>query len=141
MRNFLTKLRFFKNFDFFTKDVLKHVWRGRETIEKKYWVFYEIWAKKNRPLPIHHPSPITHHPSVKLKKFTGSKKADYHGKIEIKKKFSRVRYPVNIKQKETQRGPLGGPLRVPPPGDKNLDNLMLYWERCYRYTKTFVTVP
>ena len=55
---------------------------------------------------------ITHHPSVKFKKFRGSKMRKI--RIEIKKSF----LGEDIKLKETQRGPLGGPLRVPSPGDK-----------------------
>ena len=41
VRNFLTKLRFFKNSEFFTKDVLKRLLGGMETISVIYRVVFE----------------------------------------------------------------------------------------------------
>ena len=64
--------------------------------------FYEICEKK-RPLPFHHPSPITLHPSVKLKKIRGSKMKKTASKLKSKKVFQ----GEDIKLKETQRDPLG----------------------------------
>ena len=41
VRNFSTKKRFFKNSDFFTKDVLKRLLGGMETISIIYYVVFE----------------------------------------------------------------------------------------------------
>ena len=59
---------------------------------------------KNSTFPFHHPSPITHHPSVKLKKIGIQKTSPTYGDFESQKTF----LGGDIKQKETQRGPRRG---------------------------------
>ena len=72
MRNFLTNLKFFIFFEFFSENVLKSLLRGRETTRKKYQIVFEKFFKyvffstfpSRPPSPItHQPSPINHHPS------------------------------------------------------------------------------
>merc|ERR1712055_635602 len=73
VRNFLTNLKIFIFFEFFSENVLKTLLRGRETNRKKYRIVFEKFLKYliffdfGCPSPIttttHHPSPITHHPS------------------------------------------------------------------------------
>ena len=45
VRNFLTNLKFFIFFEFFSEDVLKTLLRGRETTRKKYRIFFEKFEK------------------------------------------------------------------------------------------------
>ena len=60
-RKFLKNLIFFKFFEFFAKNILKHILKVYEPVWKKYRVVFEIWAKKKK-LP-DHPS-IPSHPSI-----------------------------------------------------------------------------
>ena len=41
VRNFLTNLKIFIFFEFFSENVLKTLLRGRETTRKKYWIVFE----------------------------------------------------------------------------------------------------
>ena len=108
-------------FEFFTENVFQPLLRGRETTRKKYRVVFEKCQKYIVFLTW-----LTR-PSVRpsIKKFRGSKKADYHGKIEIQKTFSRW----DIKQKEIKLVPHRGPLRWSPPGVKD------FWGQKWRKTR------
>ena len=44
MRNFLTKLKFFIFFEFFSENVFKTLLRGRETTRKKYRIVFEKYT-------------------------------------------------------------------------------------------------
>ena len=52
VRHFLTKLKIFIFFHFFTKDISKRLLWGPETISVIYWVVFEKWAKKKLVLTI-----------------------------------------------------------------------------------------
>ena len=107
VRNFLHKIKISFFFEFFTENVLKTLLRGRETTRKNYRVVFEKFLKYVLFFNFACPSTTTihhhhHHPSIK--KFRGSKKADYLLKIQTQKSFPRE----DIKEKETQMGPHRG---------------------------------
>ena len=59
-------------------------------------------------------------PATGDKKFQKKKMPSQYCDFEIKKKFPRQIFPVNIKQKDLKLGTRRGPLLAPPPGDKKL---------------------
>ena len=63
VRNFLTNLKFFIFFEFFSENVFKTLLRGRETTRKKYRIVFEKFLKYVIFFDFGCPSPITHHPS------------------------------------------------------------------------------
>ena len=67
VRNFFQNLIFFNFFEIFTKDVLKPLLRGRETVRKKYRVVFEIFSKNMFFFDNSCPSITTiHHPSKQV---------------------------------------------------------------------------
>ena len=118
VRRFLTYLKFLNFFEFFTKSVLQTLVRGRVTIGKKYQEIFEKSAKNmffrltHYPSPVtRQPSPVTRHPSpVKIKKSTKQKTSILEAVFESQKTFS----SRDIKEKENQMGPLGGPPKGVP---------------------------
>ena len=93
VRNFFQYLKFLKIFEFFTKDVSNTLLRGREIVEKKYWVFFEIFPKNTIFFDCACPSTTTttihhhhhHHPSVNIKKSRGQKRPISMAKLKVKK--------------------------------------------------------
>ena len=64
VRNFLTNLKFFIFFEFFSENVLKTLLRGRETTRKKYRIVFEKFLKYVIFFDFGCPSPPITHPSI-----------------------------------------------------------------------------
>ena len=104
-RNFLKKKHSVFFFQNMSKEVQKHIFKGTERIEKKYWVVSKIWSKKKSWSTIH---PSIHPSTRQYKKSRGSKKDDY----QLKKWNQKTSSREDIKQKETQMGPHRGYQRI-----------------------------